>query len=359
VIRRRIARRRIARLAFVLGSCGTLAGPAHAASDEPELVHIRYDAPPVCPDIESFVKEVRARTSRFQLTDDSVEVRTFRIAITATQARFAGQMRVVDREGKVTLRSVEGTSCDEVVTTLAFVVALSLDPSALSSMPPEAEEDEPAVPAPIVPAPAPPESATPPTTPPTASSPRAANKEPAARPLAQWRALAGVAASVDALGAPGLVVGEAAFLGAVLDRHAVLSPVVRLGVARAETGALAAGAGHASFTWTVARLDLCPLRWPAEGLLAVRPCVRGDAGSLAASTSSSVHDAQSPARPWGALGGFAALEWAPLKPLTVEVEASLSCPLVRETFYIAPSPSVYQAPSWVPGGALVLGGRFP
>jgi hypothetical protein len=134
---------------------------------------------------------------------------------------------------------------------------------------------------------------------------------------------------------------------------------VRLGVARAESGTLDAGPGHASFTWTVGRLDLCPIRWPAEGALVVRPCVRADAGSLAASTSSSVPGAQSPVRPWGALGAFAALEWAPFDPLVVEVDASLFRPLGREIFYVAPSAHVYQAPSWVPGGALVLGARFP
>jgi hypothetical protein len=366
MFRRAIAGRRAARLArttaFVVGSCGARAGAARAATDAPELVHVLYDAPGACPDVESFVKEVRARTSRFQLTDEPVEVRSFRIAIAAANARFVGEMRVVDREGKVAVRSVEGTSCDEVATTLAFVVALSIDPSALASRPPGVEGDERASPRPIVRPPPPPESNAVLPSPPIASVPAPAREGATANTSTQWRATAGVAASLDALAAPGVVVGEAAFLGVTLDRHAVLSPVLRLGGARAESGAVDAGSGQASFTWTLARLELCPIRWPAEGPLAVRPCVRGDAGTLAASTSSSVHDAQSPVRPWRALGGLAALEWAPFKPLVVEAQASLSLPLVREIFYIAPfapSRSVYQAPSWVPGGTLVLAVRFP
>lgn len=365
MFRRALAGRRAARLArttaFVVGSCGARTGAVLAATDPPELVHIVYDAPSACPDVESFVKEVRARTPRFQLTDEPIDVRSFRIAIAAADARFAGEMRVVDREGKVTVRSVEGTSCDEVATTLAFVVALSIDPSALSAMPPKVAGDGRAPPAPIVQPPPLPESTPALPSPPTASVPGAPTTEATAKTFAQWRAIAGVAASLDALAAPGVVVGEAAFLGVTLDRRAVLSPVLRLGVARAESGAVG-GPGEASFTWTLARLELCPIRWPSEGPLVVRPCVRGDAGSLAASTSSSVHDAQSPVRPWGALGGLAALEWAPFKPLVVELDASLSLPLVREIFYIAPlapSSRIYQAPSWVPGGTLVLGVRFP
>jgi hypothetical protein len=72
-----------------------------------------------------------------------------------------------------------------------------------------------------------------------------------------------------------------------------------------------------------------------------------------------VQHAQSPVRPWGTLGGLALAEWEPFRPLFVGAELSLSAPLQRDQFYVAPAPTVYQAPALVPAGAIELGVQFP
>jgi len=52
-------------------------------------------------------------------------------------------------------------------------------------------------------------------------------------------------------------------------------------------------------------------------------------------------------------------EWALAGPLVLSLEGALSAPLVREQFFVAPVPNVYQAPVVVAGGDLGLGVRFP
>jgi hypothetical protein len=155
-----------------------------------------------------------------------------------------------------------------------------------------------------------------------------------------------------------VVAGDFAFLGVDLARAGVLSPEVRLAVAHATSGALDLAPGQAQLAWTFGRIDACPLRWPASGSLALRPCARADAGALSASATGLAQE-QPRVRPWAALGASALVEWTPFTPLFVNLEGSLSAPLVREQFVVVPSPVVYQAPVLVAAGALAVGVRFP
>jgi len=349
-----------------------MAGLASAGDIEP--VRFRYDAPATCPDAEAFVKEVRARTARFQIVESGADLRSFEIRIAGAANRFSGTVRVVNSMGAVSTRTVDGDRCEDVARALALVTAISIDPKALaepsvSSTPPG---DATTAPAPGVQGPAP--AAAPPATPlatvpppwkppegrPTiaTAAPQEAVAQQIPTPPRPWQLTFGLGAFAQSLSAPGPVVGGAAYVGIAFDTGRVWSPELRLGPAMAWSGDLNAGPGSASLAWIVARADACPLKWPASGPFAARPCVTADVGAVSASAVS-VPNPQSHVRPWESLGVLALAEWWPSGPLFLDAELSLSVALQRDEFFIAPQRDVYQAPLFVPGGALDVGVHFP
>jgi len=339
--------------------------------DQAEPVRFTYVAPQACPDAEAFVKEVHARTTRFQIVRFGENLRAFEVVIAQAGNGFRGSVRVLDGGGASSLRTVDGTDCEDVGRTLALVTALSIDPKALSS-PSPADAGPPTGPAPTttpapvasVDPPPPDPPASPPPTAPVAkdSAPPPTEEEAAPPPSAQssrgWRMDLVGGAYVQAVDAPSAVIGGAVLLGLTLGGERVLSPMLRLGVSWASSGSIDANPGAATLAWTVGRAEVCPLRWPAQGPLELRPCLTGDFGVVSASATG-VSNPQSHVRPWETLGALALAEWVPLDPLFVEVELSLSTPLERDRFFVAPSPVVYQAPVFVPAGTLALGVRFP
>jgi hypothetical protein len=302
------------------------------------------------------------------MADASTDARTFRVRILAWGHRFLGDIQVFARDGEVSLRSVQGGRCDEVMEALAFIVTVSIDPNAAGTPPPPPSPPDPPTPVASPPAPKPDPSPSPP--PPgdvTFSAPsddaggapaeRPSTPAPAAPSRRPWHASLGVGAFAEGLAAPGAVAGDLLFFGVAWDRPGAWSPELRLAVARASSSTLSAAPGHAELEWTFARAETCPIRWVAYERFEVRPCVRGDAGALAASASG-VPNSQSRVRPWAVLGGTARIEWLPFEPLRVSLEGGLAIPLVREQFFIAPTPVVYQAPSIAADGTLALGVRF-
>jgi hypothetical protein len=331
-----------------------------------------YVAPQACPDAEAFVKEVHARTARFQIVRFGDGLRSFEVVIAQTGNNFRGSVRVTDGGGAASVRTVDGTDCEDVGRTLALVTALSIDPKALSS-PSPGDMGPPGAPDPATPAPvastAPPTPPEPPASPPSTATavkdpaPPPADENPAPPPSAQsssrgWRMDLVGGAFVQGVDAPSVVIGGAILVGLTLGGERALSPLFRVGVALASSGSLDASPGAVTLAWTVGRAEICPLRWPAQGALELRPCLTGDFGVVSASATG-VSNPQSHVQPWETLGVQALAEWAPLDPLFVDVELSLSTPLERDRFFVAPSPVVYQAPVFVPAGTLALGVRFP
>lgn len=363
--------------AALLGVASALAAAVPrraAAADEVEAVRFAYEAPAACPDAEGFVEEVRARTTRFRIVQSGSGLRSFEVRIAVETNGITGTVRVVDGTGVVSARTVEGAQCEDVAKTLAFVTAISIDPKALpghdappattTSTPPPGPENETEVPAPPSSASLAPPASTPGPLPrptiATAAPQEAVALQAAPSPAAQtWHATVGVGASAQGLGAPGALFGETAFVGLALDTQSIWSPELRIGAAQTSSGTLGADPGSVSLAWIVARADACPLRWPAQGRLAARPCLTADVGALSASASDGVQHAQSVVRPWGTLGARALVEWEPVGPLFIGAEVSLSAALQRDQFYVAPTPTVYQAPVVLPAGTLELGVRFP
>ena len=361
----------ITRVALLfLASSFVLGAPCRAWADQAEAVRFTYVAPQVCPDAEAFVKEVHARTTRFQIVGFGDGLRSFEVVIAQAGNNFRGSVRVLDGGGAASLRTVDGSDCEDVGRTLALVTALSIDPKALSS---ESDTSPPTVAAPPAPAPVASDARPTPPEPPPPSPPSAApvvtqparppmDEKPAPRPTAQssrgWRMDVVGGAYLQGVDAPSAVIGGAVLVGLTLGGEGALSPAFRIGVARASSGPIDANPGQATFAWTVGRAEICPVRWPARGAVDLRPCLAGDFGVVSASATG-VSNPQSHARPWETVGALALAEWEPLAPLFVVAELSLETPLERDRFFVAPSPVVYQAPVFVPAGAIALGVRFP
>ena len=66
-----------------------------------------------------------------------------------------------------------------------------------------------------------------------------------------------------------------------------------------------------------------------------------------------------PRFPWLTLSALTRFVWEPLAWLDVELEAGVIAPLYRESFFFAPSVSVYEAPALAFLSRAGLGLRFP
>jgi hypothetical protein len=92
--------------------------------------NLNYQAPEGCPPRERMLQEILARTDTARL----VALRTnymFTANLVATDnGSFLGDLTIEPKEGRPSIRTVDGPSCEEVVSALALITALTLDPNA-------------------------------------------------------------------------------------------------------------------------------------------------------------------------------------------------------------------------------------
>jgi hypothetical protein len=118
-------RRHVVAAAFAL--LAGLAGPppAHA---QVEPIRLTYRAAGDCPAEARFVDAVQRRTARWQIVAEE-HARAFDVDVSAGGSRSRGVLRITAPDGTVTRRAVAGASCAEVVSALALMTALAIDPS--------------------------------------------------------------------------------------------------------------------------------------------------------------------------------------------------------------------------------------
>jgi hypothetical protein len=329
-------------------------GPALAE----ERVWVTYAAGAGCPSREEFFAAVRARTERFEPASAPAGATTYRVSLNAESdapsgAPFLGRLEIVDTAGAMTVRQVPGDTCAHVADALALVVALGIDPAATTApaeAPPAPPPPQPPPPAPFPPAPLPPK---PPVT--RSKIPETAPSKTRVGFFGAVGANASVGVSPRALVGPALVL-EASLLREHANGFAWL-PDARLSGTFAASSEPGAAQEIASFHFVVGRLDLCPARatWrQLDGGL----CGRVETGRLSAE-GSGVTFGQSVAYPWVALGGALRLRWTIVGPLYVELEASVTAPLVREDFFFSqPRRTIENVPAVSAAGAAFLGVHF-
>ncbi len=243
-------------------------------------------------------------------------------------------------DGAETEREVLGDTCEEVVSALALIAALAIDPHA-STVPtpvPVASPTTAEVAQPIAPA--------------RAESPPHSGR--AGREA--WHLGTSVGASVTGGIGPQLAAGGALAIQLVAPRAWPVVPGASLGFERASSDASDSPRGTATFTWTVGFLEVCPLRYWL-GPVSLAPCARFEAGTLTG-VGYDIVPSRSSTQAWAALGGAVRAEWSFAGPLFVSLEGGLRAPFVQPTFFFEPDSVVYRPPDVAGAGSASLGAYF-
>lgn len=325
---------------------------SRAASAEEEAVRVAYVAPASCPDEQVFVARVRARTQHGRFADPGELARTFEVHLAEPEHNegFSGQIEFIDVDGSSARRSVAGATCDEVASSLALIMALSIDDRVAQTA---ARDQEPS--------PSPPPAAvsapTKETAPALAASgtTRPAPPEPRALHLRwQFGLNAGVLNWVSPSVAP--MFGGFAELG--VREH---GGALRLSAFDARQTAVVRTGAEAHFATDWLRLELCPLAFGVAPHVALSPCVAFDGGVLSARASgSALVRKTSSAQFWAAGVALARLSWEIKGRFVLGLDGELAVPLVRKDFVLNnPRTTVFQVPTVGVGAKAGVGVRFP
>jgi hypothetical protein len=306
-----------------------VAAPVHA---QEESVHLDYDAATACPNRSAFIAEVTARTARARFVDEGAGVRGFRVTIRTEGDRSTGAL-VSDSGQAGAERRVSGKTCTEVVSALALITALAIDPTAStrSSVSPPAE------PMPAPPPPAPPIAA--PTVAPTVAPPP--KREPS--PSSSWE-LSGILSGEGSYGFTSE--GSALVLaGGSLEAEAGpfarerKGPLVRVGALLLRSPSVSplqsiAPVGDATFTLLAGRLSVSPLSLAVSDAFEMHPWLSAEVGQLtgAGATGGAITNAHAGSAFWLAVGQGLEGRWMLGSSFWVSLDARLVEPLVRQTF---------------------------
>ncbi len=325
---------------------------AVAEGDRP--YRLSYDAPASCPREDELRRRIEGATLRARparLDERAIDVATRVVEIGSA---FTGVLHVRALDGSEMSREVPAPTCSEVVSAVALIAAVVIDPDAASAgASPGATASTPPNPATTpVTGTSPSLATTPlaapagPTTPvalttPTTGEPRKAvpGRETAGGALAWVSAAVDFSANAEVglLGAmaPALSPDFGGGVEAASRARSVLAPALRLSVHYALSAQFRTRDGTARFDRIAGRLGACPLRIDGPASLAVRPCVDVEVGDLRASGA----ETKDPAVVhllWAALGVGVLGEIEPFRRFSLGVEVGATLPLARDRFYFDP-----------------------
>jgi hypothetical protein len=358
--------------------------PALAQPNQaPEPLRVRLEVPSDCIDADGFYREVRERTQRARLASPGERAATFVVRIRRTRDALEGSL-ALEHEGPATKpKIIQADTCEDVVSALALIAALSVDPEANAFPPPSAGST--ASPGSTVspvalppdpdlervvnrgptPEPAPPRSVTaermPTSSLPPDERPSLRHAPTEARP-ADWAFVAGVSAlGLTPGGNNDVAFGPSGFTGFTRRHRGVFAPDLRFVVSRVEGPTVTTALGSGKMIFLTADTDFCPLGTPGYVLAA---CADLEAGAL--DVQASGPKTRSATGGWIAPGLGARLSWPPIPlgsrlDLFSEFELGVRVPLVQDVFHFLDDPNhfrVYATPSVVGHGAIDLGLRF-
>ena len=328
---------------------------AAATGDTP--IRLEYEAGRGCPDRDSFVASLRARTDRFDVVDGDVGAgpRAIEYRVTLVPGDgVTGRVESVSPDGSSSSRELRGSTCAEVADALALVVALDIDAHATAAQDPSPspEPGVAVVPEPRLSAPA---------APAVLPGPHEAPLPRVARSPSRWHFYASAGVSASGGATPGALVGPEALVEARLapeSSHALtLGLDARLGVSVGWSSADGPEGDAARFTRTAVLLDVCPLR-VAAGPFEASACARVEGGSLEADGAGMAVSLRT-TRPWLAGGGLALVRWTPVEPLFVQLEGGATVAFVRDRFSFDDPPALlYAVPAIGPLASAAVGARF-
>jgi hypothetical protein len=320
-------------LAVLLSSAGA------RADDAAVPLVLDYTAPAGCPDSEQFLHQIAARTALARPALPNERAMKLTVVIKEVTGGDRGSLELESVDGATSARRVSAANCEQVVSALALMTALAVDPNAST--------------APVAKKEAPPQK--PPTVPSKESEkPRAGDFRPERRSGTHWRlqlgmgleGLAGVAPKALLLARPSAELGSAG--------GSRWSSAFRLS---AGFGPSAGQDSGGAFSLLTGRVEGCP-RFDVAHALQISPCVAFDAGKLEV-RGVGVAPTERVERPWLAAGAVGRLEWKVATVLVLELAGEMFLPLVRDRFFVNSDATVHRTPPVVGGGTVGLGVRFP
>jgi hypothetical protein len=377
------------RAAACIAALAGLATLARAEDSAPtrEPVRVALDGVNECFDGDRLLAEIAARTSRVRPASPSEPARLFVIHVERRPAGVDVTLVVLERGQATQPRVVHGATCDEALSAIALVAALSVDPESRMVAPPVVDAGAGPSPADAA-APsasdaesAPVEASAPVGSPPDAitRAARSAWEEadpwverappppiaPTARRPDAGRWVFGAGGSAVGLTLNGvggeLVVAPAVFVEATREGAGTFVADARVTATRAEGPTVTNSEGTGKVRFFTLDPSSCPLR-VANRLLAA--CADFEVGVVQVEASGK--QTTSGAGAWLAPGLGARLAWPAIAlgahaELALDVELGVRVPLVRDAFYFLDKPSdyrVYQAPWAIPWGGADVGVRF-
>jgi hypothetical protein len=308
---------------------------------EVQAFRVVFASSSVCGSPTEFVEQLQRRSSHLRPADPVEPALTFFVSLNSTQAGVQGHLRVQNADGTGSSREVPGADCHEVLSAMALIAALVVDPFAFTGD---------ALPLPLPPPP------------PARHAEEPAALEPPTPPTHRgWSLGVGQRLNLNTGVLPGAGWGQSLLAEASLSLTELFRPSVRLAAHRARGLKEDPPSGAGEFRWTAGRLALCPVLWEPDSSVSLRPCAFVDAGQLYARgiRLPNGQDGETVSIFWAAAGPELELEATLVGPLTLGAEIGWMFPLVsRDFFYLLPTGThVHQISSGLAAG-LGLGLRF-
>jgi hypothetical protein len=324
-------------------ACLLLAPTARANPAEAAAVHLSYTAPSACPGEAAFLEMVADDGTAIERAPDGEPAQSLDITVETSDAVF-GRLRVRAVDGTQSERTITGPHCEEVVRSLAVIVALSVQPAGptvtkrstdaadptpdAGPKPPADDADNPAalwvwrVP----------------------EAPDANNRRPDPW-RRRWRPGASFELGTSAGPSPSLGF-TMAFYGEVMhETPDTFAPSFRLGVEKSSGNTQ--NLPVTNLDKLVARLDGCPWRFMVEpkwsdDTFTAQVCARVDVGWVDAASGFYAPNVR---HAWLATGGLLRLRWL-FPSFFLEAEGGVDFPLTRYRF--SSSDAEFEVP-WATG----------
>jgi len=330
-------------LVWLAGACFA---PAAQAAPPGQPFRLEYWAHGQCPDAIEFARQIQTRAPRLRPAERDEPALGFYAELDARGGSATGRLTARSPDGREVKREVRGATCDDVVTALALIAALAVDPSQPVEAPPANESGV------------------------RRKAPRTPDEpmdEPIFDPLSEpivkdpaerWTFGIGGGLGFDSSIAPNPGSGLSVVFEAEAPGGSAARPFYSLSANRAAAASPETSAGNAAFTWLAFRLTGCPLRWPEQTPLFLRPCGFLDAGVLEGSVSLDTRSSDV-TRPWFALGVFGRIEALVGEVVSFQLDGGVTVPLRHDEFRAGSSDNVaFQVPSAGILGRIGLSYRF-
>ena len=316
-----------------------------AAERAGQAFRLEYWASGRCPDAQEFARQIQTRAPRLRPAEGAEPALGFYVELTEQTGSATGHLTARSSDGREVVREVRGPTCDDVATALALIAALAADPTPpVSELRPATEPPTRlgrARPVPRVAARAEP--------PPSPPSPPSADR---------WTFGVGAGLSFESSVAPSPGSGLNVSFDAEGPSGSSWRPLFALSAIRAAASNTDTQGGSAAFRWFDFRLAACPLRWPEETPLFLRPCAFLDAGVLGAAVSLA-ENSNDESRSWFALGGFGRVEALVQEVVSFQLDGGVTVPLKHDSFSAGNgAPSAFEVPSSGLLGRIGLSYRF-